>query len=318
MQQKQQNNDPFGLFSTLLLAYKLKKNIFLISIIASLLFLLAFLMIDDQYTSSSVLKLRNQESSPAISSSPFGDLSAIARGDSFSMSSKQDIGYLHGLLNSRSFYSEKILSNKTILPMIIAFSSYDKANQINVYDNDLYNSEEEKWLGQYEQLNDQDFFNPLGVNSFYVFYDLLNYNFDKDTGLFTISVTHPSPIVAKDLLDTVVNSINIFMQEKQILEADKALNFLFQELEKNPPEQVQIGISSLIYKNLNKKMLASIDEESYFFEIIDQSFLPTAKSGPDRLFFTLIFFILIVLSQLILLAIYLAFKSDYAQFNSDR
>lgn len=318
MKQKIENTDAFGLFHIILFANKNRKKILLTSLIAAALCFFVLLAFDNQYTSSSVLKLRSQETAPSISSNPFGDLSAIARGQSFSSTdSKQQIGLIQGLLNSRSFYVEKILADPSILPMVLGFKSYDSANQMNIYDSEIYDPLREQWLGEYAVLNDVGSTHAYGMDSFYKFLDYIDYSFDKDTSLITISVTHPSPLFARKLLDNIINTINIHMQEKQILDANKSLNFLYSELENNPPEQVQVGISSLIYKNLNKKMLATLEDESYYFEIIDKSYLPNTKSGPKRLIITVLFFIFTILFQLVLFGIYFAFKEDYAKF-SDR
>lgn len=318
MKQKIENTDAFGLLQTILFANKNRKKILLISLIASSLCFFVLLTLENQYTSSSVLKLRNQESAPSVSNSPFGELSAIARGESFSITdSKQQIGLIVGLLNSKSFYVEKILADSSVLPIILGFESYESDSQMNIFDSEIYDPLKEKWFGEYAVLNDVGSTHAYGINSFYKFFEHIEYSFDKDTSLLTISVTHPSPLFAKKLLNSVINAINLHMQENQILEANKSLNFLYKELENNPPEQVQVGISSLIYKNLNKKMLASIENESYYFEIIDKAYLPSSKSGPNRAIITALFFIFTILFQLVSFAIYSTFKEDYANF-SDR
>lgn len=316
MKQKIENSDAFGLLQVILFANKNRKKILLISLIASSLCFFVLLTLENQYTSSSVLKLRNQETAPSVSNSPFGDLSAIARGESFSITdSKQQIGLILGLINSKSFYVEKILADSSVLPIILGFKSYESDNQMNIFDSEIYDPLEEKWFGEYAVLNDIGSTHAYGINSFNKFLDYVEYSFDKESSLLTISVTHPSPLFAKKLLDSIINAINLHMQKNQILDANKSLNFLYKELENNPPEQVQVGISSLIYKNLNKKMLASIENESYYFEIIDKSYLPSVKSAPNRGIITALFFMFATLFQLVSFAIYSAFKEDYANFS---
>ena len=317
--QKKENSDAFGMFETVLIAAKHKVKILLISLLGSFLCFCTLLFFDDQYTSSTTLKLRAQENAPEYSSNPFGDLSAIARGQAFSADlTKEQIGTLTGLLSSRSFFLNHILQIPDILPIILAFKNYDSATQKNIFDETIYDVNQKQWLGKYSVLNNQENFTPIRFNSFNTFFEMINFNYDKDTALFYISVTHPSPIFAKNLLDAITTSVNSYMQRKQIIEAKKSLDFLEDELNKTLPAEVQLGISSLVYKNINKKMLASIEKEDYYFEVIDDSHIPINKSWPNRPLICILFFIFTIIFQLLLIGIINAFRSDYAKFQSGR
>ena len=112
--------------------------------------------------------------------------------------------------------------------------------------------------------------------------DILSVSQNKKTGFITISVTHHSPIFAKDLLDIIVREINESYRIRDLNEARGSIAFLQNQI----PKYQLIGnknvIFSLMEKQINTQMMAEIQED-YLLMVIDSPFIPIKKSWPSRI-----------------------------------
>jgi uncharacterized protein involved in exopolysaccharide biosynthesis len=100
---------------------------------------------------------------------------------------------------------------------------------------------------------------------------------DRVTGFITLSVESPRRDLAAKLANSLVEHANAHMRQLAIKEAQESIEYLNQELEKTSVVGVRQGIFSLIHQQINKIMLANIDDE-YAFKVLDPAYVPGEKS----------------------------------------
>jgi hypothetical protein len=110
-----------------------------------------------------------------------------------------------------------------------------------------------------------------------------------------ISVSHGSPIFAKDFLELIIAEFNSSERKKDIRESEQALDYLYKQLAIVNDSAVQISISQLIESELKKLTFANV-RVNYSIDPIDTPYIPELRSYPQRkrmvLTFTFIGFIL--------------------------
>ncbi|MDG2297496.1 MAG: hypothetical protein P8L75_04830, partial [Gammaproteobacteria bacterium] len=104
---------------------------------------------------------------------------------------------------------------------------------------------------------------------------------DKLTGFISIHVEHISPIFAKEFLELIIREANSLLRKRDMEESSKAIEYLTSELSKNPFVEIKESINSLIEAQLEKQMLAQINEDYILIEI-DPPFVAEKKSKPIR------------------------------------
>ena len=110
---------------------------------------------------------------------------------------------------------------------------------------------------------------------------------DQRTGLIKISIEHISPVFAKNFLSLIISEANFLKRKKDIDISKKALNFLERELSNTNLIDIKQSINQLIKAELQKTMMANINEE-YSLSIIEPPFIPEDKSRPSRALIVLI------------------------------
>jgi len=104
---------------------------------------------------------------------------------------------------------------------------------------------------------------------------------DKSTTFVSISFEHISPIFAQNFLSLIIKEANSIKRSKDLIAASKALDFLKIEFGKTSFIEIKDSINKLIESQLEKQMLANINEE-YSLSIIEPPFIPEVKAGPSR------------------------------------
>lgn len=257
-----------------------KLSIFIVTSIFSLAGITISLIITPVYTSNALLSPSTLSSNISNSKSGLGS-SALSSLVGLSSSSSTELTQASSIITSREF-TKKIISAHNILPELFAAKHFDKALQETTYDASIFNKDTGQWLQ--EKLQPQPSF--LKANE--VLNKIVSFKIDSDLNLATISVTHVSPIFARDLIEILIFELNQIARIKSIERATSNIEFLKEEMIKTSEIDIRQSISSLIESQLTKKMLASVKDE-YLLEYIDPPFIPYMKSAPKRTIIVILF-----------------------------
>ncbi len=107
---------------------------------------------------------------------------------------------------------------------------------------------------------------------------------DNDTGLLRLHIMWKDPVLAADWANTMVEMVNLHLREKAVVEAEKSLAYLNEELSKTTTIEVRSTMFGLMEHQIRSTMLAHIRDE-YAFKVIDPG-VPSEIDGfirPNRL-----------------------------------
>lgn len=253
----------------------------LISLSISSLVFFGSLFIDDYYSSEVRLAAAEVEDAQRTSSSLINSLPSIGglMGDNEGVIEAKEIIF------SRDFL-KRLLSYPHIYSGLLNPGSYstplDKTNLRDLRSED-------------QILMDRKFYRAMSE-----FRRNIDFEDSLESKYYTIRFTHLNPYFAKDIAELIVFELNERKKEQDIEEAQAAIIFLEDKINKVTNSEVRGSISRLIELQLKREMIASMRDE-YLATVIDQPAQPIRKSGPFR---GLIFFVTFLISIFLLVPVY--------------
>jgi len=173
-------------------------------------------------------------------------------------------------LHSRDFFKH-LITLEGVLPGLIAIKGFDEATGLNIYRDEIYNASTKKWIGN----------PPSEWDSYKAYRGTLSSLLQPKTGFIQLSVKHSSPVFAKSFLDLVVKEVNMLSKNRDLINAERAHNYLNNLLMKTPEQDMRDMLVGMIQSQVKTKMLADI-KDSYVLEYIDSPYLPAERSSPQR------------------------------------
>lgn len=191
--------------------------------------------------------------------------------------SKVTIGL--AVLKSRLFITG-FVERRDILVPLLATKKWDSAAGKLVLDQEIYQVETGRWIDK----NADDGYaekKPSIWKAYNAFSEIMQVNQAKDTGLITISISHQSPVLAKQWVDWLVEDVNTQLRQRDIEEAHKSIEYLKKQLAQTPLAGMQQIFYQLVEKQMQTIMLANVRDE-YVFKVIDPPPVPEEKTSPRR------------------------------------
>lgn len=182
------------------------------------------------------------------------------------------------VMKSRQFVDAFINKHDLLVPLM-AVKDWDIATNKLVINEKLYNPNTGEWLRDPKGLRGAK---PTAQEAFEVFTkETLSVNQDKESGLYTLSVTHYSPYSAQQWVNWLIEDINMVMRERTISETSQNLDYLNTQLQKTAVADMQSTFYKLIEEQTKSLMLAEVQEE-FVFKVLDPAVVPEIKEGPKR------------------------------------
>jgi LPS O-antigen subunit length determinant protein (WzzB/FepE family) len=263
--------------------------------IASVIFAFS---VSNQYTATALLAPAQSESDLSGSLGQLGGLASLAGvdlggGDSGEAQIAQEI------MKSWS-YIEGFIAENNIAVEVYAADGWNKVSNTLEINNDDYDIEKNEWLieGETGEIGP-----PSSWMLFEAFNQKLSVSEDKKSGLVSVSIEYYSPLIAKQWVDMYIESINSFMQQRQVTKVSRNIEYLQEQIGKTSISEMQGVFYSIIEEQIKNKMLAEASPD-YAFLVVGPSMVPEEKSKPKRaLMFvsgTLVGFLLSVFLVLVL------------------
>ena len=204
-------------------------------------------------------------------------------------------------------YIEGFITGNNIAVEVYAAEGWSKGSNTLQINNDAYDVGANKWLVEDES-------GAIGAPSswqlFESFSEMLSVSEDKKSGLVSVSIEYYSPQIAKQWVDMYVESINRFMQQRQIDKVTRNINYLQEQIEKTAIAEMQEVFYTIIEEQTKNKMLAEASPD-YVFVAVGPSMVPELKSQPKRALICILGTLLGgMLSVLLVLIMHYAKKSD--------
>jgi len=204
-------------------------------------------------------------------------------------------------------YIEGFIADNNIAVEVYAAEGWSKGSNTLEIDNDAYDVVTNEWLVVDES-------GAIGAPSswqlFESFSERLSVSEDKKSGLVSVSIEYYSPQIAKQWVDMYIESINRFMQQRQIDKVTRNINYLQEQIEKTAIAEMQEVFYTIIEEQTKNKMLAEASPD-YVFVAVGPSMVPELKSQPKRALICILGTLLGgMLSVLLVLIMHYAKKSD--------
>ena len=205
-------------------------------------------------------------------------------------------------------YIEGFIADNDIAVEVYAAQGWSKGSNELQIDADLYDAETKTWL--VENNNAGEVGPPSSWKLFESFSKRLAVSEDKKSGLVSVSIEYYSPQIAKQWVDMYVESINRFMQQRQVNKVTRNIAYLQEQIGKTSIAEMQEVFYSIIEEQTKNKMLAEASPD-YAFVAVGPSMVPEQKSQPKRALICILGTLLGgMLSVLLVLVMHYARKSD--------
>jgi uncharacterized protein involved in exopolysaccharide biosynthesis len=181
------------------------------------------------------------------------------------------------VLQSRKFIGE-FAERHGLLPELMAVEEWNSSTGDLIYDKDIYLPSEDHWVREVEPPKTPQ---PSAWEAYEKFVNIMNVSQDKETGLITLAIEHPSPIVAQNWVELLVQDVNRVMKEKDVAEAQRSIGFLQKKLDEVALADMRAVFYQLIEEQTKTIMLAEVRDE-YVFTTIDPPVIAEEKAGPKR------------------------------------
>lgn len=203
-----------------------------------------------------------------ISSTSIGGLSSISGLLNVGSGNANITEYAISKINSRDFFSHLIDKNNNLINYIFAAEKYSFSTNTFTYNqNNL------------DLINKNNHFEKA-----YKFFkqNVLSVSRNRSSGIITISIDHLSPNFAKKLLDLIILEINLIISLEDNLEATSSIELLENSLKNTSNIDTKKSMVRLIERNIEKKIISTVNKESYIFKIVEKPFVPEEKIYPAR------------------------------------
>ena len=205
-------------------------------------------------------------------------------------------------------YIEGFIADNNIAVEVYAAEGWSKGSNELQIDDDLYDTETKIWSVENDTTGEVG--PPSSWKLFESFSERLTVSEDKKSGLVSLSIEYYSPQIAKQWVDLYVQSVNRFMQQRQVDKVTRNINYLQEQVEKTSIAQMQEVFYTIIEEQTKNKMLAEASPE-YAFVAVGPSMVPELKSQPKRALICILGTLLGgMLSVLTVLIMHYAKKSD--------
>jgi LPS O-antigen subunit length determinant protein (WzzB/FepE family) len=205
-------------------------------------------------------------------------------------------------------YIEGFIADNNIAVEVYAAEGWDKSSNTLSIDDDIYDTTQQSWL--IEDDDTGELRPPTSWELFEGFEEKLSVSEDKKSGLVSVSIEYYSPQIAKQWVDMYVESINRFMQQRQVDKVTRNINYLQEQIEKTAIAEMQEVFYTIIEEQTKNKMLAEASPD-YVFVAVGPSMVPELKSQPKRALICILGTLLGgMLSVLLVLIMHYAKKSD--------
>lgn len=105
--------------------------------------------------------------------------------------------------------------------------------------------------------------------------------YSKTDGIITFTMRWDDPKLAAEYANKFVSSVNDYIRDDEISEAQKSINYLKEEIKNTTLVDIKSVLNSLVQDQLQTIMLANVRED-YVFKVIDPAMTPKTKIKPKR------------------------------------
>ena len=180
-------------------------------------------------------------------------------------------------IRSRSFLNHLITKYDHILPALMAAESYDVESKKLVFNSDIYDAANKKWLTP----------KPNYLQAYPKYVGLLYNDYHDVRRIIDLSVTHLSPIFAKEFADIIIKEGDLMLRQFDMQVSNDSLEYLNTEISSTNLLNIRSSINQMILSQMQTKMMTQIGNNYVVIEI-DPPYIPLRPNSPSRSFINMV------------------------------
>lgn len=249
-----------------------RKWLILFSIIPFSIGALVFSILQSNIYKSTAVLVPVDNNALTSASQAAGRLSGLASLAGISLSRDEASKVVGALEVAKNWYfQDKVISKYNLAPAIYGSDGWDASTQKLVYDQSIFNEKERKWVKG----------KPSSWELYKSFKNNLLIEQEQTTGLVYISYEHYSPLIAKEVVDILIDEINESARSKDKTELQSKIKYLSKEVSKTDLSYMKEILYRLIEMEYQKLVLTNVSEE-YLLKRLSPAMIPEEKVRPIR------------------------------------
>ncbi len=291
------NNELLTISDTLSYFWKNKIIFFIILSFFSFAGIFYSLGLSDEYESEAIFVDGQAGSGGIADGSALSSLSTLAGIDLPNSKGQSTINEGLERMKSREFITA-FIEKYNYLDQIVLAEDWNASTNQFIYDYEFYDQDSKSWdpfiLSWGEKAPHEVAFKKLVENID------VKYNF-RDR-VYNIKYRHYSPYFAQELLNNLINEIDNFQREIDMVDLKKKEYYLTEKLKSTLDVNVSKSVGFLVQGNIRMQMVANTSDY-YFFKVVSSPNLPYKKVAPRRAVICILFFITGFLLTLIIITL---------------
>ena len=179
-------------------------------------------------------------------------------------------------VTSRAFFKHLIEVDEDFLPALMAAKRYHKKSEKLIYDSDVYDVVNKKWLVE----------KPHYLDAYLYYISKMVIGFHQERNIIDISITHISPVAAKDMVESIIFEADQMLRTLDLEASSEALAYLTTAIPKQQQLALRGAMNDMIMNQLETQMMTKIGP-TYIIQIVDPPFVPLHRFAPNRTFISL-------------------------------
>jgi len=179
-------------------------------------------------------------------------------------------------VRSRAFFKHLIEVDEDFLPALMAAKRYHKESEKLIYNSDVYDAVNKKWLVE----------KPHYLDAYDFYSGLVNIVYHQERSIIDISIEHISPVAARDMVESIMYKADQMLRDFDLEASSEALAYLTTAIPKQQQLALRSAMNDMIMNQLETQMMTKIGP-TYIIQVVDPPFVPLYRFAPNRTFISL-------------------------------
>jgi len=179
-------------------------------------------------------------------------------------------------VRSRAFFKHLVETDEGFLPALMAIKSYDRKSAKTIYNSDVYDAANKKWLvGK-----------PHYLIAYERYMEKMVIGFHQERYIIDISMDHVSPVAAKEMVESIIHKADQMLRELDLEASTESLEYLITAIPRTQQLAIRGAMNDMIMNQLETQMMAKIGP-TYIIQVVDPPFVPLLPFAPNRAFISI-------------------------------
>jgi LPS O-antigen subunit length determinant protein (WzzB/FepE family) len=179
-------------------------------------------------------------------------------------------------VRSRAFFKHLIEVDEDFLPALMAAKRYHKESEKLIYNSDVYDAVNKKWLVE----------KPHYLDAYDFYRGKVTIVYHQERSIIDISIEHISPVAARDMVESIMYKADQMLRDFDLEASSEALAYLTTAIPKQQQIALRSAMNDMIMNQLETQMMTKIGP-TYIIQVVDPPFVPLYRFAPNRTFISL-------------------------------